>query len=290
MKIATLLLLTGVVLSGCHKDPGPATPAARRIAYISGFGELTWQGGRLETAAGAVLTYTGKRLTALRKETRDTTITVDGSDTIKRVTYSVTQYSFNWIGGNIQTAHLDTGSVYVVQSGAKLSDMIDAYTLNTGLPCTYFYTDERLDSMVYTESSRTGHLQKIVDQYDGAGNIVTQTVLDYGSLAEVVISGTVGPGQLPPPIIPTESICTFTYDDHPNPWHMLLGWVGVALPGMEGRNFSRNNPLTADIDLTVGVTTDAHKTVSWHYEYDARGYPVSISSSAGGEVTRIRYQ
>ena len=53
MKTITLLLLTVLVMSGCRKHTDSAGPAAPRLAYISGLGEVQWQGGKVRSAGPA---------------------------------------------------------------------------------------------------------------------------------------------------------------------------------------------------------------------------------------------
>jgi hypothetical protein len=275
MKTAALLLLTALVVAGCRKHTDSAGPAAPRLAYISGVGDLQWQGGKVRSAGLARLSYTGDRLSGLRREERDTTRTVTGPDTVSWISYSLQEYSFRWQGGRIQAARLDTSYSFSSSSTGGVSVASSSGTE----PLKYYYTGDRLDSIVYVETTHFD-TRLVTDRYDGTGNIATRTILQYPN-------GTFNQGQLP---LPTESLTTFTYDDHPNPWQLLFSAVGVVLPEMQGHNFSRNNPLSADIDLTPGVAGDAHKAVRWQYRYDAMGYPVSISADDGSAAVTVRYQ
>jgi hypothetical protein len=293
MKITIFFLLGALLAFGCHKGASDITPSTRRIAYLSGVGDLPWNGGTLESVAGFRLSYSGGRLAILRREKHDTTVTVTGSDTDTQFDYALVRYSVEWENGKIHAVNLDT-SYAIVTSPPKLGPgglnpggLLSESFASGGRAFTYFYTGNRLDSAMHAETV-PGSYVVIYDRYDGAGNVLTETAYHYpysGSL----IFGTLPPGSQFP--LPTESVTTFTYDDHPNPWGMLLTRTGMVLPGMETHNFSRNNPLTAEIDLTPGMATGGlHQTVSWQYEYDSQGYPVTITSSATNDVVRVRYQ
>ena len=216
------------------------------------------------------------RLSGLRREERDTTRTVTGPVTVSWISYSLQEYSFRWQGGRIQAARLDTFYSFISSSTGTVS----VGSSSGSDPLKYYYTGDRLDSIVYEEATPLG-IRLVTDRFDGKGNIATRTTFQYPP------NGTVIQGQLP---LPAESLTTFTYDDHPNPWQLLFAAVGVVLPEMQGHNFSRNNPLSADIDLTPGVAGDARKAVRWQYRYDATGYPVSISADDGSPSVTVRYQ
>jgi len=92
-----------------------------------------------------------------------------------------------------------------------------------------------------------------------------------------------------------ETITTFKYDNHPNPWNLLFKEAGVLLPipGIEQENISKNNPVESSVlAIFTGAPMDTVEvSASVTYEYNSGGYPTQAIATGGNpDTSYFRYQ
>lgn len=262
--ICVLAATAGCQKSGDHS----ATPSSAKVTYISTLGDITYQGEKLNTIGAYSLLYDGnQRLVGLRRENSGTLPPV-GPNLGQTSYYNLVRYSFIWEGGHIVASKLDTLTSATTQNGnippgIFTGDETNAYNSLIGIPYgIYFYTGERLDSVLYLADIGDNSPQKVIYEYGPDGNISQETTLYFPT------------ASISPIIHLTKTITRYTYDQHPNPWNRLFKATGVILPSLfVSHNISKNNPIEIDARGIVKQDTfDLQEPI--RYEYNSQGYPI----------------
>lgn len=268
-----------LLVAGCRKEDSTPPAPSRNLTAVSGvpgFGSFSYQDGLLTGAGGYQITYQDGQIAGMRREWRDTGWVISVADSTSWISHSVTRYSFRLLEqGEVRACTLDSSFQESGSPGSPAS--VSLYSEPDA--SAYFYHGDRLDSVVYVMATPGSLIREIINAYDGKGNIRTQTVFMYPH--------NLLPGQ-PLPAHTNVSVTTFEYDHHPNPWNLLFRQTGVLLPGLELYNISQNNPVRSTSVVELG-NQEIRVESTYHYVYDAEGYPVKATSSAGGSVLTFTY-
>lgn len=274
--IPSVTLIFLFYASACKRNEDPA-PLQVRIANIGTLGDFKYENNLLKSIGNYRLHYDHQQqLTAMIRHERDTLYTSLGvrSDTIIREEYI--QYSFSWDSGNVYGIIID--STFSSSSTNGYSTMA-SYSKNTPL-LSFFYTGDKIDSILCHAPSEFNGLSKMAFEYDDNHNIFRKTT--YG---------------MSPSVIPYQrryytEVSTLDYDQRNNPFHLLFKQLGTILPQLIHENFSPNNPVKQTTNYTDGpIKLDFEAKFS--YMYNASGYPNQIVSNAETSSQRsksIRYE
>lgn len=200
------------------------------------------------------------RLSGLRMEDSVSNPSVDPANPDPLIVKRLIRYSFIWKDGKIAASNLDSMLTVETRGGKVVSEdgLADSpYGI-------YFYSGQRLDSILFITYTGQDHPKKTIFEYGHDGNISKETDIFYPQVSYP---------SLPGPK-PAKTIATFKYDHHPNPWNLLVKQAGVILPGvLEGHNMSKNNVTETDLEVIYPGDT-VNIRISKTYTYNSAGYPV----------------
>jgi hypothetical protein len=263
MRTPLLLLIVLIVaVTGCQKHDGESpSPQSPTITYISTLGDITYLGAKLSTIGHYHLLYgDNQRLIGLRREDSVSTPSVNPADPDPLIAKTLVRYSFIWKDGKIAASNLDSMVSVETRGGKVMSEDC----LTDSPYGVYFYSGNRLDSILFITYTNQDHPKKTIFEYGPDGNISKETNTFFPQVSYPSL----------PALKPAKTIAAFKYDRHLNPWNLLVKQVGVILPTvLEAHNISKNNMIETDVEVIFPGDT-ANIRLSKTYTYNSAGYPM----------------